>query len=114
IPFGKRIIGRKMPTTLGSGIAAEDFTGTTPTSACGNASRTAARTRRIPLSQRMTIHRAPTAQIAQTPQIAIDAQSMEWAATRDGVVLEKRAREKGSLTCSIANENEGTIGTAAR
>src|SRR5262252_2834873 len=114
MPSGKRITGRKTPTTLGSGIVGEDFTGTAPTYAYGSASCTAARTWRMPLTQRTTMHRAPTAQIAQTPQIASDIQSTGWVTARDCATLEKTAREKGSLTCSIANENDGTIGTSAR
>src|SRR5215831_10249534 len=111
MPSGKRITGWKTPTTLGSGTVGEDFTDTAPTDAYGNASRTAARTWRMPLTQRTTMHRAPT---AQSPQIASDIQSTGWVTARDGAMLEKSSLEKGSLACSIANENGGAIGTSAR
>src|SRR6185503_14275347 len=114
MPSGNRMTGWKTPTTLGSRIVGEDFTGTTPTRACGAASRTAARTWRMPLTQRTTMHRAPTDQIAQSPQIAIDVQSTGWIAARDGVMLDNSSLENGSLTCSNANENGEAIGTSAR
>ena len=103
-----------MPTALGSGIVGEDFTGTAPTNACGDASRTAARTCRMPLTHRTTMHSAPTAQIAQSPQIAIDIQSRGWVTAREGGMLENSGVEKGSLTCSIANENWEAAGMFAR
>src|SRR5215467_211519 len=111
MPSGKRITGWKTPTTLGSGTVGEDFTGTRPTDAYGDASRTAARTWRMPLTQRTTMHRAPIAQIAQIPQIAIDIQSTGWGTAREGAMPENGSLEKGSLTCPIANENGFTIGT---
>ena len=57
------------------------------------------------------LHRAPT---AQSPQIAIDIQSTGLLTACDGAMVENSDVEKGSLTCSIANENGGAIGTSAR
>jgi hypothetical protein len=105
MPSGNKITARKMPTALGSGMVGEDFTGTAPTNARGEASRTAVRTWRMPLTHRTTMHSAPTAQIAQSPHIAIDIQSRGSVTRRESGMLENRGVENGSFTCSMANEN---------